>query len=414
MSEGILSDRLLATKEAALFRAFGVGDLHVGIGGAGGNTIRGIGFRRYATNQLNKNRTHGAVLAGMPNLRFEHTVFTRNAGAGLHISDPRGTVVTRNVFAENGANGADANGHQKSGATPDNLVIEANIFNRNNTERFGVDSSYSTDAAGMKACHMNGFTLRNNVFMNAVVAKGFWCDMACSNGVMVGNVFANNDDTGLFYEISNTGIIASNLVVGNGHNPASQQLGNRGYGLKIGSANTKVFNNTLVDNKLDVLIYDDARSPNVDGWTDAGPDSVNIQFVNNIVSGGTGMVSAWRTNTTPVSTGPNTFFSAVDYNAYYRPSAVPTGLYDWRDGSTLSFHSCTALAAAKGWEGHCLDVTAGLDPFFVAPSSLDFRVRATSAAYRSGVPLPPDVAAAIGVAAGQPVDRGAINWQGRP
>jgi hypothetical protein len=350
----------------------------------------------------------------MPNIHFEHNVFTHNAGAGLMIGDPRGSTVVRNIFVENGANGMDANGHQKSGTTPDNMLIDSNVFNRNNTERFGINSSYSTDASGMKACHMNGFTLKNNVFQNAIVAKGFWCDMACSNGVMVGNVFANNDDSGLFYEISNTGIIASNLIVGNGNNPASQQAGNGGYGLKIGSANTKVFNNTLVDNKFDVLIYDDARSPNVDGWTDAGPDTVNVQFVNNIVSGGTSMVSAWRTNTTAISTGPNTFFSALDYNAYYRPSATPARLYDWRDGSSISYGSCSALNAAKGWEAHCQDLTSGADPFFVNPTSNDYRVRSTSAAYQSGVPLPSDVATAVGVTAGQAVSRGALNWLGGP
>lgn len=163
-----------------------------------------------------------------------------------------------------------------------------------------------------------------------------------------------------------------------------------------------------------MLIYDDARSPNVDGWTDAGPDTLNVQFVNNILSGGTSMVSAWRTNTTAISTGPNTFFSALDYNAYYRPSATPARLYDWKDGSTLSYASCSALSAAKGWEARCLDVTSGADPFFVDPAAKDYRIRSTSAAYNSGAPLPSDVAAAVGVTAGQAVSRGALNWVGRP
>jgi len=67
--------------------------------------------------------------------------------------------------------------------------------------------------------------------------------------MMVGNIFRNNGDDGLFYEVSNTGIIASNLIYGNG-----------GYGLKMGSANTRVYNNTIVGNATNVLLYDDNRS----------------------------------------------------------------------------------------------------------------------------------------------------------
>ncbi|MBK7862318.1 MAG: right-handed parallel beta-helix repeat-containing protein [Archangiaceae bacterium] len=371
-------------------------------GGPGGNRIQGLGFRRYATNQLNMNRTHGAVLVGMPGVRVEHCVFTQMAGAGLLISDPRNVVAYRNVFAKNGHNGLDANGHQKSGSTPDNLLLEGNVFNGNNTERFGVGSSYSTDAAGSKLCHMNGFALKNNLYKNGVLSHGFWCDMACSKGVMTGNVFAKNAMTGLFYEISDTGLIANNLMYGNGE-----------YGLKLGSANTKVFNNTLVDNRFNALIYDDTRSPNVDGWTDAGPDTVNVQLVNNLLSANQNMVQAWRTGTLPQSTGPSTFFSVLDSNSYYRPNGVPARLYEWRDsGTTVFYNSCAALSAARGWERRCQDLTSGAEPFFQDATKNDYRVRASSLAYLSGAPLPSDVAAAMGLSAGQVVSRGALRWLG--
>lgn len=369
-------------------------------GGAGGNSIRGIGFRKYATNEFDGNRTAGAVMGGMPNIRFENDVFTLNAGDGLHFSVPRGAVLYRNVFARNGANGMNANGSGNKSSTQDNMVIESNIFDRNNTERFGVGSSYSSSAAGSKVCHMNGFLLKNNIFQNGVVSKGFWCDMGCQNGKMVGNIFRNNDDTGLFYEISNTGLIASNLIYGNG-----------AYGLKAGSANTKIFNNTLVNNGINALIYDDSRPP---GQDDGGPDTVNVQFVNNILSGGPQMVSGWRCNTTAGSTGPNSFYTALNYNSYYRPAGSPTRLYDWRDGTSTAYGSCSALNAAKGWEAQCQDVTSGSDPFFVNASAQDYRVRSSSAAYLTGQPLPGDVAALLGVPAGQAVSRGAVQWVGMP
>jgi len=369
----------------------------------GGNVIRGIGFKRYASNEYGANATQAAVLANSPNLTFENNVFTLNAGGGLGVADPRGASIHLNVFAKNGGNGMDSNGHEHSGTTPDGIVVDRNIFNANNQERFGPGCGYSCSAAGVKMAHMNGFTLSNNLFENGVVAKGFWCDLACNHGVMVHNIVRNNGDTGLMYEVSDTGIIASNLIYGNGK-----------YGLKIGAANTKVYNNTVVDNGTGALLYDDDRTLGVGGWSDVGPDTVNLDFSNNLISGGTKMIQAWRTSATAPNTGPNTFFSGLDANAFYRPSGAPAALYEWRDGATAVFASCTALQNAHGWEGDCLDFTSGGDPFFVDAAAHDYRVRPDSAAYESGKPLPSDVAAALGVPSGQPVSRGALDWPGRP
>lgn len=372
-------------------------------GGAGGNVVRGIGFRKYATNEYNANVTHAAIFAGAPTCRFENDVFTANAGAGLSIGNPSGAVVVTTVFAFNGANGLDANGHQHSTQAADGLDVEDNVFNGNNAELFGTGCGYSCSAAGSKMAHMDGFTLKNNVFENAAgTGKGFWCDLACSKGVMVGNVFANNGDTGLMYEVSDTGIIASNVVYGNG-----------AYGLKIGSANTKVYNNTIANNQTGALIYDDDRSFGVNGITDVGPDTANVEFVNNIVFADTAVVSAWRTNATSPNTGPNTFYKALDYNDYYRPNDAPSKLYDWRDGTTTSYASCSALNTAKQWEAHCLDVTTGPDTFFVNAAAGDFRLATGSPASQTGTALPSDVAAALGVPA-SPIDRGAIHWAGNP
>ena len=372
-------------------------------GGSGGNIVRGIGFRRYATNEYSGNITHGALAVNVPGATIESCVFTRNAGAGLHIANPTSAIVHANIFAANGFNGLDVNGHEHTTGATDNLDVENNIFNGNNTERFGTGCSASCASAGSKMSHMDGLLLKNNVFENGVgIAKGFWCDLACNNAVIVNNVFANNGDTGLMYEVSDTGIIASNLSYGNG-----------AYGIKCGSANTKIYNNTLVNNSTEALMYDDSRSPS-GSPPDVGPDSVNVEFVNNVLWAGANMVDARRTSSTGTNTGPNTFVTALDFNAYYRPNDTPTTLVSWRDGSTTNYTSATALDTAHGWESHALDITSGADPFFVDAANGDYRVRTSSAAYQSGTTLPSDVAAALGVSASAPISRGALSWPAVP
>jgi hypothetical protein len=369
-------------------------------GGSGGVSVRGIGITRYATNEYNGNATHGAVLANVPNVTFENDVFTRMAGAALSFANSTGGAVKSSVFAANGDNGLDGNGHFTSTKAVDGLDIEDNVFNGNNTERFGTGCSASCSAAAIKLAHMDGFTLKNNILEGGIgAAKGFWCDLACSNGVMVNNLIRNNGSAGLMYEVSDTGIIASNLIYGNG-----------GEGLKVGAANTAVYNNTSVNNGIAALIYDDSRSYGVNGATDVGPDTVNLDFSNNILSGSGTMVEAWRTSTVVPNTGPNTFFSGLDYNSYYRSTGTAQVLYNWRDVSTTNFMTLSSLTTSKGWESHGQDISSGADPFFVDAAAGDYTVRTTSVAYNASKTLPANVAAALGLSPTTVISRGAVTW----
>ncbi len=372
-------------------------------GGPGSVTIRGIGFAHYASDNFADAAGHGAVIVNSPNSTFENDVFAENAGAGLQFADPRNGVIRGVYFWHNGANGIDANGHQKSPGITDNLLMENNVFDGNNAERFGVGCSYSCEASGSKWAHIVGGTVKNNIFKNGIgTAHGWWCDMACTNVKVVNNAFMNNGGDGVFYEISDTGIIASNLIVGNGV-----------YGIKMGSANTKIYNNTVVSNGVGALVYDDNRSVNHNWGTDAGPDTVNVDMANNIFSMNRGnIVQSWRTDSTyGLNTGPNTFYSNYDYNSYYRSGTTPY-VSEWRDGTQFLYSTVAALTAGKGKEVHGQDITSGSDPFFMNASAGDYRLRTTSVAYNTGMALPADVATALGIAA-SPVSRGAMNWPGQ-
>ena len=367
-----------------------------------GSAVKGIGFRRYATNEYN-NTTAGALYLGGSNTLIENAVFTQQAAQALHLV-PVGAKVSRSVFAFNGFNGLGSNGHQHSTGAPDGLVIEDSIFNNNNTEHYGLHCTESCAQAGVKIAHMDGFTVKNNVFENNQGrSAGFWCDLACSHGVMINNVARNNGGDGIFYEVSDTGLIASNLVVGNA-----------GNGIRVGSSNTKVYNNTAVDNAtIDLWVYDDSRSYGVNGWTDVGPDTVGVEIVNNVFSGDAQtMIKLNRSSATAPNTGPGQFFDAFDYNSYYRPNHKI--LFNWTDASPVYYSSLSTFTHDHGLDVHSTDVSTGGDPFFVDAANGNYDIRSGSVAYHSGTSLPADVAAALGVSSSAGQNRGAFTWPGHP
>lgn len=391
-----------------------------------GSKVLGIGFRHYATNEQN-NSTEAAVIINNTDQVVENSVFTLNAGGGLGMSNPINAHVNHNVFAYNGFDGAEGNGHQHGSGAADNPIIENNMFNHNNNEGFGYNCSASCSQAAIKISHMDGFTAKNNIFNNTTTGPGFWCDLACSNGIMVSNYASGNGKAGIMYEVSNTGIIASNLLV------------NNGMGIMSGSANTKIYNNTIINsnaslNDVQLWVYDDYRCfysatttaclDNGHQWTDVGPDTQNVEVANNVIELSAPNILFWAQGTS--SSGTNTwpydaavtFFKKLDYNSYWRPNyAGGTGaLYKWTNpGATDTYAQTNAefhskITGSAAFETHSNDYTGSTDPFFTNAAGGDFTIRSTSTAYKSGTTLPADVAAALGLNTSTVYSRGAIQW----
>jgi parallel beta-helix repeat protein len=370
--------------------------------------ILGIGVRRYATNEYS-NATIGAFYIGGANSLVENSAFVQNAGGGLYMQ-AQGGHVNHTVLALNGYTSMGSNGHQHSTGIHDGLVVENSLIDGNNREHYGVGCSVSCGSAGIKIAHMDGFTIKNNIFQNNVgKAGGFWCDLACTGAVIINNISRNNGDVGLFYEVSSDGIIASNLVYGNG-----------GYGIRVASATTKIYNNTLVDNTGygGIWVYDDTRSYGVGGWTDVGPDTQHDEIVNNIISDSNGqnsIISAQGKSTSiPPNTTPSQFFDAYDYNSYFRSKGVNEFLLRWITPMTdTHYNTIATVSSAFGFDTHSTDATAGIDPFFIDPSNANYIVRSRSPAYHSATTLPDDVAAALGLNNKTGYSRGAISWPGQ-
>jgi hypothetical protein len=369
-------------------------------GGSGGNIIRGVGFRRYATNQKHEGSyTAGVLMLNVPNVTLENTIFLDNAGGAVSYVNSTGMTLRRNVFLRNGYTAVLANGTSNTSTTTNGATIEENLFIDNNAGLYGEGCLASCGQAGMKLAHMNGFVLKNNLFEGQRgTAHGFWCDLQCKSGVMVNNVFRSNTGNGLYYEVSESGIIASNLSHDNGE-----------YGIKLGSATTKLYNNTVVKNAQGgFLIYDDDRSPGIGGWTDISANTTGLEVANNVlVLNNTVANHLLRTSDTSPNTGPNTFFTYYDHNAYFRASAsVPLTI--WKDPMSTNsvFYSLPTLISSKSREQNSQDFTDNSNPL-VNMQGGNYGIR--PGALSSGAQIPADVASAIGISFGTS-DKGALKY----
>jgi parallel beta-helix repeat protein len=396
----------------------------------GDYAIKGIGFKRYASGGLVPDKQTGnwtiggAVYINSPRSSVvESSVFVDNSAIGLAYSQPKNNAskITNSVFAYNGYAGLHANGSRSSGGK-DGFTILSNIFNANNDQSFDVNCSGACGAANAKLNNMVGFTAKDNVVTNAKLGGyGFWCDINCSDGVIVNNLVKNNAKEGIFYEISRDGTIASNMVVDNGK-----------AGISVGSANTNIYNNTVIFDRAKnpasqgINIFDDDRCAIC--WNDPGigPDTRNIELVNNLViarSGGELSLSVdsrevygkYGTPETTTNTMASEFYDKFSHNAYHRTS-TGASFYFWRydDGTkTFGLKSVAAFTAATGWDTQSLDLTGSTIPYFMDLANGDYRLKTDSQNQpyiNKGAAIPEEVATHLGVLPGSVLPRGAITW----
>ncbi len=376
------------------------------LGGADSNqyTVRGIGFRRYATNGSEGTLTGGVIYFSNKTV-LENSVFVANSTNAVAFSNPRnGTVIRNTVVAFNGGTGMTANGAASSGSNRNDFLIESSVFNSNNHEHGGTYCNRACGPSNIKMAHMTGFTAKNNVFENAVgSAHGLWCDLNCSDAIIVNNIARNNGLDGIFYEVSSKGIIASNLV-----------YGNKGHGIRVGSATTKIYNNTLVNNAVTSMwIYDDSRTIGAGGWSagQIGPDTMNIQVANNIMYGNS--QSTLLAQNASGQTNPDNFMEVLDHNSYYRTSTSPI-LVQWLTSGVSAEYDrslSTFKSAHPKYEINGKDNVGSTNPFNDMATK-NYAIRTNSPEYQTGVSLPVDVATALGLSTSTIMSRGAIAWPG--
>ena len=368
-------------------------------------TARGVGFRKFATNEYTGGNTDGALyIGGTGGDTIENDTFTQMAGQAARIA-PANSIVNHSIFAFNGFNGLASNGSSQSATgdatISDGLQIINSVFNNNNLEHYGNICSASCAAAGVKTAHLDGFTVKNNIFENTVgnghsgTGTGFWCDTDCNTGVIVNNLFKNNAADGVAYEIDDTGIIAGNLITGNK------------TGISANATNTKIYNNTIVDTgatQFAMRLYSDSRrSPS------------NVSFLNNIIYG-----SSQNTIYMSKEGGtayPASFISGSDYNSFWFTSQCNGSncvQYRWDDPSGVKFYESSPAfnTAFSSFAANSTDSFTATDPFFTNSASGDYSIRTSTPVYHSASALPSDVAAALGLTTAAGQNRGATWWPG--
>jgi parallel beta-helix repeat protein len=368
-------------------RAVRASDLDVALTVLGaGSTVRGIGFRGYATSVPQK----GTVRVTARDVTIEDVVVQDNATQGLFVG-ARGLgedVVVRSVTVQrNGLIGMES-------SYADGLVVDGLRAVGNNTERFNA----APVSGGAKLTRARGLTVRNSLFADNL-GTGLWFDESVFDATVTGNDVLGNTANGISFEISGRAVLADNLVVGNGRT-----------GLKINDASeVEIWANTVTGNgerplwvvqderlatDLDVPGHDPRQElpdPTVP-WV-LGPVTVG----DNVIGGGTAVGCLVCAQDGALLRTAGEIGLTVTGNVYLLPGPAGTvAVVTWPEGAAtpVPYPTLAAFRAATGQElsgVEWVDAAPGMPP---APDAL------AAAQEVVAVVLPDNVATLLGLPAG--------------
>ena len=342
--------------------------------------VRGITFR-YAANHAQR----GAFLLphGARNWILEDCVFERANGPGATFTGA-GHTIRRCDFQDNGQLGFGAWGcHQTR-------VQECGIY-RNNVKGY----STAWEAGGMKVTMSRGFVMER---CRAVDNRGpgIWYDIGNEKAEVAHCYIADNEEAGIFYEISYSLHAHDNLIVNNA-NHGEKPRGAWGFGgITLSSSEDCVLeNNTLVGNRDGITFREQNRTtPRIDG----GEHRIlnrNHSIRNNIVACSQGYnVGLWMDTTffgthprghdknDPLFEDPKTLNIRFENNLLSPLAGRPNYLYGcaWRPKSKAATAPADFTAASG-----IADNSHVADPRFVDLAGRDFRLSPESPAAKMNV-----------------------------
>ncbi len=195
--------------------------------------VRGLIFR-YAANRAQ----HGALDVSGKQVLVEDCVVEWTNGSGIRIGGEN--FILRRVISRN-------NGQLGMGGSGRNFLIEECVFQDNNVKGF----SSGWEAGGFKIVHSWGARIeRCKIIGNH--GPGIWFDIDNFAGEVRQCYCADNDNSGIFIEISGDFLITDNLCVNNGGAGSGDWAG---AGISIGeSRDCYIAFNTCVDNQYGISI----------------------------------------------------------------------------------------------------------------------------------------------------------------
>jgi hypothetical protein len=336
--------------------------------------VRGLGFKHFANPMVRL----GAVKAVGARTIIEHNVIVDNATAGLSVIGPD-AVVRRNTLTRNGQLGIHGNDALR-------MLAESNVASANNSERFITWSA----AGGVKVTDSTGVVMRGNV-ADDNWGHGIWYDSFSHDATVVRNVVRRNASAGIFFEMSHGALIAGNVSA---NNLAGIQSGE--------SSDVDLWNNVMIDNTYAFKAYK--------GYRVAAPTGFTIR--NNVISvrQPSGLPQLDNDDVTGSMTWSQMEWTS-DHNAFYRRSSVTNEFFEVlaNGAGRLHYKDRQSLVTATGLERNSLSTdNVAVDPYVTDAASCQYGLPAGSAARGRGLPLPPNVAAALDLPVGGSVNIGLI------
>lgn len=247
--------------------------------------------------------------------------------------------------------------------------------------------------------------IAHNIFRHARRAMGIWLDESCYEPVIVGNLVEGIDGNGIFIELTEYGIIASNYLYGGGDAVNGGAIGTETkYGLcSYNSGSQRFWNNFVQDFKLyNVHLGGDVRrnsdpAQQVSGggihWSQMPWYVRDIEIVNNIIGDNK---QYFQFGGEPVGIDMQSGISRVEGNLSYGDTGGGTsddGLFRWYNGtSSIIYKTWSAINTARPGKGFANNALTGV--------KYPTRAHGAAIAPSIGIPLPADVATAIGAPVG--------------
>ncbi|HEY2298332.1 MAG TPA: right-handed parallel beta-helix repeat-containing protein [Jatrophihabitans sp.] len=326
---------------------------------AGRLTLRGVGVRRYATPmpQIGTIFFGGSTGGDV----VENVVVKDNATQGIGLG-VQGCTLNHVTSVYNGLMGVAAN-------TASNSIVENSVLSFNNTQHFNPAPS----AGGIKIARSDHFVVRDNDVIDNAGVNGIWTDVTTTNFTIVHNtVIVDHGPYGILSELSDTGVVAGNSVIGAKY----------GY-TAFDTGNVKVFNNVFSNNSVwDIGLSQDERRN-----TDSRTSTVCPWLVRNVIVSDNvlGSNAAFQFYALDKASGtPASSMNITVAGNFFPTNSTRPVMVGWGGGDNLTvtyYRTPSALDSGLGVDWHN------------AAATLDNSVNGSAQTFAT--PLPSDVATAL-------------------